>query len=343
MSIVYPSHKGPWQKQLLSTWLLSVTSFLILSAACQKRMTTAAAGEEWYLPTEDKAAQLYVYEFGQGDPVVVLHGGFGAEHSYLLDAVQGLEGEFHFIFYDQRGSLRSPCKAENISFEKHVRDLETLRQALGLERMKIFAHSAGTLLAMRYLQEHPQHVSKLALVGAVFPKNGSRYFTAEELRMADSGKEDFKRFVERPAVAAELDKAGLNHPNLKAKEQTERWRIQFAAANIYHIEKWRRMKGGRVFYNEVAGQAATRTIPQEYDFASALAVHPDSITVINGSYDLLVDLKPGGFLWKKLKETELKNLRLVMIDKAGHNVWVDEPDTFRSELRKALIGGFTWP
>lgn len=297
---------------------------------------TAAAEEEWYLPTEDKAAQLYVYEVGSGEPVVVLHGGFGAEHSYLLDAVKGLESQFRFIFYDQRGSLRSPCKVEDISIEKHVQDLETLRQALGLERIKMFAHSAGTLLAMHYLQKYPQRVMNLALVGAVYPKNGVKYFTAEELKLSETRTEEFKRFLERPEVSAELEKAGVNHPNLTAKQQTYRWRINFAAANLYHVERWRQMKGGRIFYNEPAGQAAVKTIPQEYDFSAALANHPYPLTVINGAYDLLVDIRPDGLLWKKLHATEVRNMSLVIIDKAAHCLWVDEPDVFRNELKKAL-------
>ena len=324
------------RKRPLVIWLLSLTATMALAAACRQRSATDAAREEWYLPTDDKAAQLYVYELGQGDPVVVLHGGFGAEHSYLLDAVRGLEGNFHFIFYDQRGSLRSPCKVEEISIEKHVQDLETLRQALGLERMKVFAHSAGTLLAMHYLQNYPQRVSHLVLAGAVIPKNGARYFTAEELKLGEAAKGEFKRFIERPEVKAEVDKAGLNQSNLTAKQQTERWRIQFAAANLYHVERWREMKGGRIFYNAAAGQAAAKTIPQEYDFTSVLAGHPYPITVINGSYDLIVDLKPGGLIWRRLQETDLKNLHLVIIDKAAHNLWVDEPDIFRKELKKAL-------
>lgn len=54
--------------------------------------------------------QLFVQEYGTGpDTVVVLHGGWGAEHSYLLDAFSGVGNDRHLVFYDQRGSLRSPC------------------------------------------------------------------------------------------------------------------------------------------------------------------------------------------------------------------------------------------
>ncbi len=68
--------------------------------------------EEWYLPTTDGVTELYIKEIGSGSPVVILHGGYGAEHSYLIDAFAPLFSERRFVFYDQRGSLRSPAKPE---------------------------------------------------------------------------------------------------------------------------------------------------------------------------------------------------------------------------------------
>lgn len=65
----------------------------------------------WFLSTGDweKDPQLYVLEFGSGtDTIVMLHGGWGGEHSGLINAVMDLRDQYHFIFYDQRGSLRSP-------------------------------------------------------------------------------------------------------------------------------------------------------------------------------------------------------------------------------------------
>src|SRR5688500_18109892 len=67
--------------------------------------------DDWFLSTGSWAddPQLYVREVGSGRPVVMLHGGWGAEHAGLVEAIKGLESGFRFIFYDQRGSLRSPA------------------------------------------------------------------------------------------------------------------------------------------------------------------------------------------------------------------------------------------
>jgi pimeloyl-ACP methyl ester carboxylesterase len=57
---------------------------------------------EWYLPI-DGGRRLSVREIGRTGPVViVLHGGFGAEYSYLIELLKSLAGKYHLVFYDQR-------------------------------------------------------------------------------------------------------------------------------------------------------------------------------------------------------------------------------------------------
>lgn len=143
--------------------LALIVLVLTLSAAIpvQAQMTTAgilpgAAG--WYLRTSDSAGELFVFEVGTGagDPVVVLHGGPGGDLTYMLPIANGLDSDFRFVFYDQRGSLRSRVLPESITMPKHVADLEQLRLALGTERIRIVSHSAGTMLAYEYLQTRPE-------------------------------------------------------------------------------------------------------------------------------------------------------------------------------------------
>jgi len=99
-------------------------------------------GVEWTFEVEPDC-RLYVREYGAEDaePWIVVHGGFGAEHSYLLDAFAGLEREVRLIFYDQRGSLRSRCPVELVNIDAHVRDIERLRMAMGLEQINLVGHS----------------------------------------------------------------------------------------------------------------------------------------------------------------------------------------------------------
>jgi len=287
----------------------------------------AAVWEEWYLRTGDDCT-LYVKEVGQGEPLVVLHGGWGAEHSYLLDAFAGLENEYRLIFYDQRGSLRSPCPDTLISVAHHVRDLELLRQELGLERMLLVGHSMGSFLAMSFLEAHPAQVSGLVLLGALIPRTPEG---EEEITLNREQETAFVTFA-RAAEAAQIHREGLDRDNLSAKEGTRRWRIGYASGNIYHVDRWRQMMGGMVFYNAAAGRAAGRARQQGWNFVPALAAFQGPVTVINGDHDLVGF---GGELHRRMLK-ELPNTEFILLERAGHNAWIDQPEAFRSQLLRAL-------
>lgn len=99
---------------------------------------------------------IFVCLRNRKEPVVVIHGGPGIAHNYMTDIAKGLENQFRFVFYDQRGSgLSYTYSKEDISMQKNIEDLEKLRKALGLEKMNLISHSAGTYLAMNYLK--PTH------------------------------------------------------------------------------------------------------------------------------------------------------------------------------------------
>lgn len=292
--------------------------------------------EQWYLSTGEKdAPSLYVYEIGRGEPVVALHGGPGIGHNYLTDITKGLENQFRFIFYDQRGAgLSYSYSKDAITMEKNVEDVESLRKALELEQINLISHSAGTYLAMEYLRKYPQNVKNLVLLGATDPKNGDRkFFTDEEWEGFKLQAEEAENFRERPAVKVEIEKAGLNKSNLTPKEEFQLRRIKSAGGTIYHIERWRQF---RFFYvSRDAALGARVGMNFVYDWSELLASHPFPVTVINGVQDIQVG-RMGSPIWKRVAATEAKNVKLVLIDKAGHNSWMDEPVIFRNALRDAL-------
>jgi proline iminopeptidase len=96
---------------------------------------------------------------------VVLHGGPGAHHDYLLPNFDALARDRELIYYDQRGGGRSPVSRETpVGWREHVADLEELRRQWGLSRLTILGYSWGGLLALLYASEHPEQVERLALV-----------------------------------------------------------------------------------------------------------------------------------------------------------------------------------
>ena len=108
---------------------------------------------------------LFERRVGEGPEVVVLHGGPGAHHDYLLPGFDALARERTLIYYDQRGGGRSPVERDvPVGWREHVADLEALRESWGLEQLAIAGYSWGGLLALLYATTHPGRVARLALV-----------------------------------------------------------------------------------------------------------------------------------------------------------------------------------
>lgn len=109
--------------------------------------------------------RLFTRQVGSGPLVVVLHGGPGAHHDYLLPQYDRLATGRSLFYYDQRGGGQSPVSRDTpVGWREHVADLHALRAVLGLEQLTLCGYSWGGLLALLYALEHPPNVARLALV-----------------------------------------------------------------------------------------------------------------------------------------------------------------------------------
>ncbi|WP_413568902.1 prolyl aminopeptidase [Bdellovibrio sp. HCB117] len=111
---------------------------------------------------------LYWEECGNplGKPVVFLHGGPGGgvapDHRRFFDPKA-----YRIILFDQRGSGKStPCAElrENNTWEL-IKDIETIRSMLKIDKWVVFGGSWGSTLALTYAISHPERVKALVLRG----------------------------------------------------------------------------------------------------------------------------------------------------------------------------------
>jgi pimeloyl-ACP methyl ester carboxylesterase len=102
---------------------------------------------------------------GDGAPVVCLPGGPGRAVGYL-DDLGGLGGSRRLVLLDPRGvgGSADPADSATLRVNRLVDDVESMRAHLGLERMDLLAHSAGSVLATLYAAAYPERLSRLVLV-----------------------------------------------------------------------------------------------------------------------------------------------------------------------------------
>jgi proline iminopeptidase len=112
-------------------------------------------GEIWYVMAEGELGKR---------PVIGLHGGPGFTHDYLENLLE-LAPERTVVLYDQLGSGRSarPSDPSLWTVDRFAEELETLREALGFDRMHLLGHSWGGALAASYAIRLPQRVAALFL------------------------------------------------------------------------------------------------------------------------------------------------------------------------------------
>lgn len=128
--------------------------------------------------------KLYIRTMGQGDPVIIIHGGPVLDQSYLVDHFKALAKSHRLIFFDQRACGKSTADVDSatMTMKTLVDDIEALRKRLGLEQVHVLGHSWGGMLAAKYAIEYPLRVKTLVLCDAMPPS--FRLWNQEEEEIA---------------------------------------------------------------------------------------------------------------------------------------------------------------
>lgn len=171
--------------------------------------------------TTSTPVPLYWAEYGAAEapPLLLLHGGPGASHAYLLPQMLELAREHRVITYDQRGGGRSRHDDDraSISWQDQVADVAHVASELGVTPLDLVGYSWGALLALLYATE--AHAGR----AAPMPVRLALIDPAPVTRQYREGFErEFARRQASPEVAAlrdELAKSGLKERDPDAHRQ----------------------------------------------------------------------------------------------------------------------------
>jgi proline iminopeptidase len=265
-----------------------------------------------------RGVELFERRIGAGKPTIVLHGGPGAHHDYLLPGFDALAEGRLLIYYDQRGGGRSPVAREvPVGWQEQVEDLEALRGAWGLDQMSLAGYSWGGLLALLYATRYPARVSSLALVShAPIWREARAEFEA--------------RFAERNLAPAlqekrkQLRESGLREQDPEAYRQ----RVFELSVVAYFCDP---AKVGEMTPFRVTGRTIEEvwTSLGDYDLRPSLSGLTLPALVVHGDCDAIPP------------ETAEATARLLgapfrLIPHCGHVPYVEAPEAFASLLNEFL-------
>jgi pimeloyl-ACP methyl ester carboxylesterase len=111
------------------------------------------------------AVRLFFAQFGEGEPVLLLHGGFG--HSgHWSRQVEALSGRYHVTVVDTRGHGRSPVHTKLFGFPAFAADAVALLDHLGLDKVAVAGWSDGAITALQLAMLRPERVARIFAFGA---------------------------------------------------------------------------------------------------------------------------------------------------------------------------------
>jgi pimeloyl-ACP methyl ester carboxylesterase len=103
--------------------------------------------------------------WGEGPPVLVVHGaGGGYDQGLAIARAYGGEG-FHWVSPSRFGYLRTPLPAD-ASTAAQAEAFADLLDALGIERVAILAMSGGVPPSLQFAQRYPERTSALVLLSS---------------------------------------------------------------------------------------------------------------------------------------------------------------------------------
>jgi proline iminopeptidase len=268
--------------------------------------------EDGFTTTTDVPLYWARYGKAQAPTLLILHGGPGADHRYLLPQLLHFGEKYDLLFYDQRGGGKSRVDAQaQLDWRTQVDDLARVIQEFSLKPLSLFGYSWGGMLALLHLVESFSRAelsapSRLVLIDpAALTRDYRRQFETEFASRQQAPK------VRR--MREELDASGLRESDPARYRQ-------------------------RAFELSVAGYFADPRKAADLTPFRVVGRVMQSIWESLGDYDLIAPLRRVEFpvlivhgrddpipVASSKKAADGLGARFVVLDDCGHVPYVEQP------------------
>ncbi|MEW1808520.1 alpha/beta hydrolase [Pseudarthrobacter sp. NPDC080039] len=122
--------------------------------------------ESRFLYPDDPGRRIHVLETGEGDPVVMIHGGNSVAAGWAPLLIE-LDGRFHVYAADRPGcGLTHPQDYRKLNLREHaIQFLDDVLDGLELDHATLVGNSMGGYWSLLYAINRPERVERVILIG----------------------------------------------------------------------------------------------------------------------------------------------------------------------------------
>ncbi len=254
--------------------------------------------------------KLFYRHYGEGQPVIILHGIFGISDNWVTIG-RRLAEKFEVFILDQRNHGQSPHN-DTFNYFALAEDLFEFIEDHQLTNPILIGHSMGGKVAMNFALEHPHRVDKLIVVDMSVRAYPARQQHMDILNAMSSI--NFDEISSREEVE-EIITTAVKSPKIS----------QFILKNLYRIGKSRLAWRINVdaIYNSVENVFEGIDSPYTSNVPALFIKGGASDYIIDDDYELILKKFP--------------NAQFVTINKASHWVHADAPDELCATFSKFLV------
>lgn len=275
---------------------------------------------------------LYWAAYGaDGDErLLMLHGGPGASHDYLLPQMLAPGDERDLLFYDQRGGGRSRTGVDApVTWQDHVDDLGSVVREFSLQPLSLVGYSWGALLALLYAAaafegNHLVRPARMVLIDPAPSTSGLRRQFEEEFA---------RRQASEPirSMREELQSSGLRERDMDAYRQRA---FELSVAGYFaDPERARDLTPFRVIGK--VQQSVWESLG-EYDIAQKLRAVECPALVLHGREDPIP-------LASSERVASALRAELVVLADCGHVPYVERPEELFTAVSRFLAANPSGP
>ncbi|MEP2024061.1 MAG: alpha/beta fold hydrolase [Reichenbachiella sp.] len=236
--------------------------------------------------------------FGQGQPLIILHGFLGSLDNWMTLGKRFAEN-YEVILVDQRNHGKS-FHSDDFGYDEMVSDLENLIDSLELVNPILLGHSMGGKTVMQYAAFYPQKIDKL-IVADIGPKaypvhhdkilEGLKAIPIDKIESRQEADDALSDFVDIESTRIFLLK------NLKRTPEGFEWKMNLPilCEKISEIGK---------------------------ELSHHLPIEMDTLFIRGGSSNYIPDED-----WDDIEEI-FPNSKLATIEGTGHWLHAENPDKF---------------